>query len=44
MKTRKVEHGKVTIQLESKVTDDGSDTKIVGARHKPYGNGDKPAE
>lgn len=39
-----MQHGIITDRVKRKVTDNGSDTKLIGAKHKPYGNGYKPAE
>lgn len=39
-----MQHGIVTARMERKVTDYGGDPKLIGAEHKPYSYGDKPAE
>ena len=39
-----MDHGFITIWAESKVTDNGGYSKLIGTEHKPYGNGHKPAE
>ena len=39
-----MQHGIVTARMERKVTDYGSDTKLIGAEHKPYDDSNEPAE
>lgn len=39
-----MQHGIITARAERKVTYYGSKPRFIGAEHKPYGYGRKPAE
>lgn len=39
-----MQHGIITAQIKRKVTDYGSNTKLIGTDHQPYGDDNKPVE
>ena len=39
-----MQQGIIAALVKRQVTDNGSDAKLIGADHKPYGNSHKPTE
>ena len=39
-----MEHGQITVRLQSEVTDDGSNSEFIGAKHQTSSKNHEPAE